>query len=116
MGTNGLGRGGKLLMNDHWQRILEILPFSVMAACGWIGHTVLESYKKTGKITMDTRHIIAGILMSGFVAWCVVNLLTITGLPIETCGTVGGIIGASGERAWEALFKKAMKIFGGENG
>lgn len=102
------------MVNQHWDKILEFLPFSVMAATGWVAHTILVGYKKTGKIMFDTRYMIAGILMSGFVAWCVANLLMAIGLQVDTAGATAAMIGAAGERGWEAVFAKAFQIFGSD--
>lgn len=93
-------------MPDHQQRLIEAaviaLPTAVLAAIGWLAHTLVTLRK-----IPNYPILVGGVLLSGFVAYAGCVLLIALGLDPLLAAPIASIVGASGKEGFAYFLAKA---------
>lgn len=80
------------------------LSVGVMSILGWLGHTLTIDDP-----AMNTKKLVGGILLSGFVGYMGVKFMLFTGMHAELAAPIAAVIGSSGSKGFEWLLHKVKQ-------
>ena len=95
--------------NTASEWVLIGVPAGALSMVGYVGHVLAYSSKK-----VTARRFTGGVMFAGFAGWVAYSIIAHTGVHPEVAAPIASIIGASGDRGFELLFRYAKGQLGGE--